>query len=80
MRPITGTVADIRRKLQDMNLPEEQQVTVIFESKVDKQALLESMHALSAEAERNRMTYKDLKDALEIDEDEFQSIFGHASE
>ena len=80
MRPITGTVADVRRKLQEMNLADEQEITVIFDSKADKQALLESMRALSAEAERTGMTYHDLKDALKMDEEEFQSIFGHPSE
>ena len=79
MRPITGTVADVRQKLQDMTLPEEQEVTVVFQSKADRQALLDSMQALTAEAARNGMTYKDLKDALEIDEEEFQRIFDHPS-
>ena len=80
MAQIIGTVADITKQLREMNLPDDQEIFVDLDLKTRREALRKAMDDLSDEAERNGMTHKDLKEALEIDEEEFQNIFGHPSE
>lgn len=79
MRSITGTYADVRRKLQELNVPDNQEMTVTFDTAARRQALQEIMDEMSDQAERNGLTDRDIKDILKIDEEEFQNIFGHSS-
>lgn len=79
MRPITGTFADVRRKLQELNVPENQEMTVIFDASARREALRGIMDEMSRQAERNGLTDNDIKEVLEIDEEEFQNIFAHPS-
>ncbi|NBC34529.1 MAG: hypothetical protein GVY13_17775 [Alphaproteobacteria bacterium] len=79
MRSITGTYADVRRKLQELNVPDNQEMTVTFDTAERGQALQEIMDEMSDQAERNGLTDLDIMNILEIDEEQFQNIFGHSS-
>ena len=78
MAVVLGTIGTIARKLKELGLPDDHEITVSVVTDDDRSTLRQVVENMRREAEHEGFGQAELIDALQMSKDEFELTFGYA--